>query len=76
MNIYLKNLKVAEGLNTKAFIDKMRGFCGADIKRAIDVAINTAMERQGVENLCDVVVTNADIQEGIATIMDEKTTVY
>lgn len=76
MNIYLKNLKVAEGLNTKAFIDKMRGFCGADIKRAIDVAINTAMDRQGVENLCDVVVTNADIQEGIATIMDEKTTVY
>ena len=76
MNIYLKNLKVAEGLNAKAFTDKMRGFCGADIKRAIDVAINAAMERQGVENLCDVVITNADIQEGIATIMDEKTTVY
>lgn len=76
INIYLKNLKVAEGFKVKAIADKMKGFSGADIKRAIDVAINAAMERQGVENLCDVVVTNADIQEGIATIMDEKTTVY
>ena len=76
MNIYLKNLKVIEGLNARALTDKMRGFCGADIKRAIDVAISSAMERQNVENLCDVVITNADLQEGIATIMDEKTTVY
>ena len=76
MNIYLKNLKIAEGLNVKAFTDKMRGFCGADIKRTIDIAITSAMERQNTENLCDVVITNSDIQSGIATIMDEKTTVY
>lgn len=76
INIYLKNLKVAEGFKVKAIADKMKGFSGADIKRAIDVAINAAMDRQGVENLCDVVITNADVQEGIATIMDEKTTVY
>lgn len=76
VKIYLKNIKVAEGLNMKSFVDKMRGFSGADIKRVIDIAINSAMDRQKVTKLCDVIITNADIQEGIATIMDEKINVY
>lgn len=76
INIYLKHLKVADDFNVKAYIEKMRGFCGADIKRVVDIAISSAMERQNVESFSALVITNADFQAGVATIMDEKTTVY
>lgn len=76
VNIYLKHLKVAEDFNIKAYTEKMRGFCGADIKRVVDIAISSAMDRQNVESFSALVITNADFQSGIATIMDEKTTVY
>lgn len=75
LNIYLKHFK-HDDLSLKAFIDKMRGFCGADIRRVVDIAINSAMERQGVENLCEVILVNEDFQHGVATVMDEKVTVY
>lgn len=54
----------------------MRGFSGADIKRVVDIAIESAMERENIESFSDITITNADIQTGIATIMDEKTSVY
>ncbi len=76
MNIYLEYLKVSDDLNKKAIIDKMRGFCGSDIKRVVDIAISSAMERQNVDTFSSVIITNSDLQFGVATVMDEKTAVY
>lgn len=78
MNIYLKYLNVADDVreNIDNIVDKMRGFSGADIKRVIDIAIESAMERENVETFTDITITKADLQNGIATIMDEKTSVY
>lgn len=76
MNIYLKHLNCANDVNIATMVDKMRGFSGADIKRVVDIAIESAMESENVENFSDITITNADIQMGIATIMDEKTSVY
>lgn len=78
MNIYLKYLNVADDVreNIDNIVDKMRGFSGADIRRVIDIAIESAMERENVEMFTDITITKADLQNGIATIMDEKTSVY
>ena len=76
MNIYLEYLKVSDDLNKKAIIDKMRGFCGSDIKRVVDIAISSAMERQNVDTFSSLVITISDLQFGVATVMDEKTAVY
>ncbi len=78
MNIYLKYLNVADDVreNIDNIVDKMRGFSGADIKRVIDIAIESAMERENVETFTDITIAKADLQNGIATIMDEKTSVY
>lgn len=76
MNIYLEYLKISDDLNKKAIIDKMRGFCGSDIKRVVDIAISSAMERQNVDTFSSLVITNSDLQFGVATVMDEKTAVY
>lgn len=76
MNIYLKHLNCANDVNIATMVDKMRGFSGADIKRVVDIAIEAAMERENIESFSDITITNADIQTGIATIMDEKTSVY
>lgn len=76
MNIYLKHLNCDNDVNIANMVDKMRGFSGADIKRVVDIAIESAMERENIESFSDITITNADIQTGIATIMDEKTSVY
>lgn len=76
MNIYLKHLNCDNDVNIANIVDKMRGFSGADIKRVVDIAIESAMERENIESFSDITITNADIQTGIATIMDEKTSVY
>ncbi len=76
MNIYLKHLNCANDVNIANMVDKMRGFSGADIKRVVDIAIESAMELENIESFSDITITNADIQTGIATIMDEKTSVY
>ena len=76
INIYLKHFKVDEDINIKSAVEKMKRFSGADIKRAIDIAINSAMDRQEVETFATLVITNSDLQKGVATVMDEKMTVY
>ncbi len=76
MNIYLKHLNCANDVNIANMVDKMRGFSGADIKRVVDIAIESAMELENIESFSDITITNADIQTGIATIMAEKTSVY
>lgn len=76
MNIYLKHLNCDNDVNIANMVDKMRGFSGADIKRVVDIAIESAMECKNIESFSDITITNADIQTGIATIMDEKTSVY
>lgn len=73
INIYLKVLKCANDVNIDAMADKMKGFSGADIKRAVDIATESAMERENIESFSDITITNVAVQTGIATIIDEKT---
>lgn len=72
LNIYLKNLKSEKDINLKSYADKMKGFSGADIRKTVDLAINNSMERLGTEKLASIVISNNDMKNAIATVMDER----
>lgn len=72
LNIYLKNLKIEPDVSLKSIADKIKGFSGADIKKTIDLAITYSMERLDTEKLAFVVISNDDIKNATAIVMDEK----
>ena len=72
LNIYLKNLKIEKDVDLKSYADKMNRFSGADIRKTIDLAINNSMERLDTEKLASVIISNSDIKNAIATVMEEK----
>ena len=72
LNIYLKNLKIEKDVDLKSYADKMNRFSGADIRKTVDLAINNSMERLNTEKLASVVISNSDVKNAIATVMDEK----
>lgn len=72
LNIYLKNIKINGKVNLVASVDRMKKFTGADIEKCVDIALDTAMDRIGTENLAEIEITIADLDAGIAAIIDAK----
>ena len=72
LNIYLRNIKVEKDIDLRVYSDKMKGFCGADIKRTVDMAIINSMDRLEKERLSEIEISDSDIRAAIATVMDEK----
>ena len=76
LKIYLQLINVDKSVKLNVIVDKMKNFSGADIKRTVDTAIDNAMARQNAQKVSEVVLTNADLQEAIVTVMDEKVDAY